>query len=319
MRIAFMGTPEFAVPSLQALHETWEVALVVTNPDRPKGRGRRLQASPVKQYAEQEGLEVFQPRSLKKPEVMERLGRVEPDVIVVAAYGKILPPRILALPRLGCVNVHASLLPKYRGAAPIQWAIIRGEQETGVTIMLMDEGLDTGPILATASEAILPEDTAGSLSERLAKLGARLLVETLPRYASGEIQPRPQPAQGATRAPMLRKEDGWVDFGQPAQAVANRIRGTDPWPGAYCLLAGERLKLFGARPTSGSAAPGTVLGLENRALVVACGQDAVAISELQLPGRRRMSAEALCAGRPMPSGTVLGGRPSDEEPHAEKT
>ncbi len=318
MRIVFMGTPEFAVPSLRALHEAWEVVLVVTNPDRPRGRGRRLQPSPVKEYAREAGLEVFQPKSLRRPEVADRLRSLNPDAIVVAAYGKILPPEILAIPRLGCINVHASLLPKYRGAAPIQWAIIRGEEETGITIMLMDEGLDTGPILAAAREPIRPEDTAASLSERLAELGARLLVETLPRFASGEIQPEPQPVEGASRAPMLRKEDGWVDFGLPARDVANHVRGTDPWPGAYCLLDGDRLKLFGARPVPGSGAPGTVLGMENRALLVACGEGAVAISELQLPGRKRMAAAALCAGRPIPPGTVLVGRAGNGRTHGQE-
>lgn len=306
MRTIFMGTPEFAVPTLRALHRGTDLVLVVSNPDRPSGRGRKLKPTEVKRAAQDLGLPLFQPTSLRRPEVQERLAVLEPDAIVVAAYGKILPPAVLGIPKLGCINVHASLLPAYRGAAPINWAIMNGERETGVTIMLMDEGLDTGPILRKSAIPILDEDTAQTLSDKLADLGANLLVETLQDLAAGAAKPVPQPSEGVSHAPMLSKADGLVDFHRPARRVFDHIRGTDPWPGAFTFLGDRRLKLFDPRLTKGSGRPGEVLGLENDALVVACARDAVALGQLQLPGKKRMTAGDLLKGRPIDPGTVLG-------------
>ncbi len=312
MRTIFMGTPEFAVPTLEALHRATDLLLVVSNPDRPSGRGRKLRPTPVKQAAERLDLPVFQPKSLRPAAVRDRLADLEVDAIVVTAYGKILPPEILAIAKLGCVNVHASLLPAYRGAAPINWAIMNGEKETGITIMLMDEGLDTGPILRQKSLPIMEDDTAQSLSDKLAGMGAGLLVETLDDMARGLVEPVPQPEQGASYAPMLTKAHGLIDFGRPARRVFDHIRGTDPWPGAFTFLDDQRLKLFAPRLTKGRGEPGEVLGLEDEALVVACRDEAVALGRLQLPGKKQMSAAALLQGRPIPPGTILGTTPRDE-------
>jgi methionyl-tRNA formyltransferase len=303
--IVFMGTPDFAVPSLEALVDRHNVEAVVTNPDRRKGRGRRKVAPPVKQVSEEAGLRVLQPDKVNVASFVEEIREMEPDVIVVVAYGHILRERLLTLPPMGCVNVHASLLPAYRGAAPIQWAIMKGERRTGVTIMQMDRGMDTGPILAQRDEPIRPDDTAASLSERLARLGASTLVEALEGLEQGVVQPKPQPPEG-TKAPMLKKSDGRVDWNRPAGEVKDLVRGTDPWPGAFTELEGERLRLFGASLAEGSGSPGEVLGLEGDSLVVACGRGAVSIDELQLPGRKRMSARALTAGRALPPSTILG-------------
>jgi methionyl-tRNA formyltransferase len=307
LRIAFFGSPEFAVPSLAALAEKHEIAAVVTQPDRPAGRGGKLQMPPVKALAQEKGLEVLQPSKLRDGELAKQLAGLAPDVVVVVAYGRILPPDLLAVARLGAWNVHASLLPKLRGAAPIQWAIIRGEASTGVSIMRMEEGLDTGPVAAQAREPIVPSDTAGRLSVRLARLGARLLAETLPEIAHGSVSLREQDASAATLAPPLSKSDGRLDFRQPAAAVSARARGVDPWPGASATLQGEVAKLFGPTVVGGTGTPGEFLGLLAQGLAVACGDGAVAFAEVQLPGRKRMSGKALLAGHPIRPGTVLGG------------
>ncbi len=309
MRTIFMGTPDFAVPTLQSLVASTDVVLVVSNPDRPSGRGRKLRPTPVKQAAQQAGIPVYQPKGLRRAEVADKLVALAPDAIVVAAYGKLLPPKVLEIPRLGCINVHASLLPAYRGAAPINWAIMNGEKQSGVTIMLMEEGLDTGPILAQRTVPITLEDTAQTLSDKLAMLGADLLVETITAFDQGRVTPRPQPTEGASYAPMLTKTQGRISFDKPARKVFDHIRGTDPWPGAFSFLGDERLKLFRPKMTSGTGRPGEVLGLENEALVVACSKDAVAIGQLQLPGKKRMEAAALIKGRPIPPGTILGPGP----------
>ena len=234
MRIVFMGTPEFAVPSLEALLKSDDrVVGIVTQPDRPRGRGQRLSPSPVKVIAQREQLPLLQPTKMKDPAFMAELSGWKPDFIAVAAFGRILPPAILSLPPRGCVNVHGSLLPKYRGAGPIQWAIINGETETGITTMLMDEGMDTGAILLQEKIPIVPEDTAGSLSPRLADLGGRLLVETLAQLKAGTLTPRPQDHAQASLAPLLKKEDGVIDRSLPATMIANRIIGLTPWPGAH--------------------------------------------------------------------------------------
>ncbi len=242
-RTVFMGSPEFAVPSLRLLAEKYPVVGVVTQPDRPAGRGRVLTPPPIKLLAEELNLPVIQPERLRRPEAMQALRDWAPELIVVAAFGQILRPDVLDLPHYGCINVHGSLLPRWRGAAPIHAALLHGDQQTGITIMRMDPGVDTGPMLSQGSLPILADDTSGSLIPRMAELGARLLLETLPGYLSGEIKPQPQDESLATYAPMLKKEDGLLDFSRPAQELANKVRAFNPWPGASMLWQGEPLKI----------------------------------------------------------------------------
>jgi methionyl-tRNA formyltransferase len=306
VRIVFFGSPEFAVPSLAALTESHAIAAVVTQPDRPAGRGGKLHMPAVKVLALQKGLTVLQPTKLRDGVVAKQLAALRPDLFVVVAYGRILPPDLLAVPRLGSWNVHASILPELRGAAPIQWAIIRGETMTGITIMRMEEGLDTGPIAAQATEAILPTDTAGTLSARLAPLGARLLVATLPTIIHGTAPLREQDHASATLAPPLDKADGLLDFRQTALAVSARSRGVDPWPGAATLIEGEAAKVFQPTVVVGSGEPGRFLGLVPEGLAIACGEGAVAFAEVQMPSRKRMPARALLAGRQIQPGSVFG-------------
>jgi methionyl-tRNA formyltransferase len=305
VRVIFFGSPEFAVPALAAVAGDHQVLAVVTQPDRAAGRGKKLAPPPVKELATRLGLPVMQPPTLKTPELVAALAAHRPDVFVVVAYGRILPPALLAVPALGPWNVHASLLPRYRGAAPIQWAIIRGETETGVCIMRMEAGLDTGPVAARAETPIGEEDTAGSLSLRLSELGARLLQQTLPAIAAGAVTLVPQDHERATAAPPLRKEDGRLRFAASAREVAAHARGVDPWPGPTADLDGEPIKLFSPRVVDGQGEPGAVLGPAPEGLMVACGTGAVAFAELQLPGRRRLGAAAVLAGRPIPPGTRL--------------
>ena len=306
LRVVFMGSPEFAVPCLDALLATEEVVAVVTQPDKPAGRGLGVQPPPVKARAVAAGVPVLQPPSVRKPPFLDELRALSPDVCIVVAYGKILPPEVLAAPKHGCLNVHASLLPKYRGAAPIQWAIIRGERETGVTLMQMDVGMDTGDMLGKRTLAIDEWVTAGQLHTRLAPLGAELLVEGLASLKGGTLAPQKQNDAEATMAPMLTKETGRVDFAAGAGVVRDLVRGCDPWPTAYTLLGGEPLKLFRPKIVSGRGTPGVVLGADRDGLLVGCGDDAIAFAELQLPGKKRMAASALLAGRPLPVGTKLG-------------
>ena len=306
MRIVFFGSPDFAVPALAALAERHEVVAVVTQPDRPAGRGAKLQPPAVRVLATGLGLPVLQPAKLRDGVLAKDLASLSPDLFVVVAYGRILPPDLLAVPKLGPWNVHASLLPKFRGAAPIQWAVIRGECETGVAIMRMEEGLDTGPVVAVARERIRVEDTAGSLASRLALLGACLLVETLPRIADGKVALQEQDHAAATLAPPLTKANGQLDFRQPAHVVSAQARGVDPWPGATVLLHGEQAKVFLPTTMDGQGQPGEVLGLRSQGLAIACGTGVIAFSEIQLPGRKRMPAKALLAGNPIPQGTLLG-------------
>lgn len=305
MRIVFFGSPEFAVPSLAAVASAHHVVAVVTQPDRPAGRGAKLQPPAIKVLAAELGLPVLQPLKLRDGVVASELGQLAPDLFVVVAYGRILPPDLLVVPRLGPWNVHASLLPKYRGAAPIQWAIVRGEHETGVSIMRMEAGLDTGPVAAQVREPIGPYDTAGMLAPRLASLGAKLLLATLPSISDGSVVLREQDHAAATLAPPLEKADGRLDFAQPAAAVSAHARGMDPWPGASVMLDGESVKVFAPRIVAGSAEPGRVLGVTPEGLVVACRDRAVAFGELQFPGRKRMPAKALVAGHPIPPGARL--------------
>ncbi len=313
-----MGSPDFAVPCLQALLQATEVVAVVSQPDKPAGRGQKLGAPAVKLAALEQGIPVLQPASVRpaKSDFSHQLRALAPDLVVVVAYGKILPPEVLAVPRLGCWNVHASILPRYRGAAPIQWAILRGEQTTGVTLMQMDAGMDTGPVFMSADLPIDPADTAGTLHKKLSRLGATLLAEGLTLRQKGTLPaPRPQEPDAATRAPMLDKEHGRADFTRSAVAVSCQLRGLCPWPGAFTTLGvpgptGPEevvLKLFQPRVSSGTGRPGQVLGVDREGLHVACGSGAVAIAELQLPARKRMPATALLAGFPIPPGTLLGG------------
>ncbi len=304
-----MGTPEFALPSLSALHQSGHAVLsVVTQPDRPKGRGEHLAPPLAKLMAERFDLPVLQPTKMKDPAFIESLRALKPEMMVVVAFGRILPPEILDLPPRGCVNLHASLLPKYRGAAPIQWAIINGEQETGVTTIRMDPGMDTGDILLHERVSILPEDTAGSLSVRMAERGADLLLRTLKGIESGEIVPAPQNSSEATMAPLLEKEAGEMDWAQPAVAIVNRIRGLSPWPGAYTFYRDERWRIWkGALiDKTSEEMPGTILHGGRESLPVATGRGLLQILEIQPENGRRMGIREFLAGHSVEAGVVLG-------------
>ncbi|GAB4504571.1 MAG: methionyl-tRNA formyltransferase [Anaerolineales bacterium] len=295
-KIVFMGSPDFAVPSLAALAARYPVVGVVTQPDRPAGRGGTLKLPAVKEAALRLGLPVIQPEKLRQPEAMEQLRAWAPDLIVVAAFGQILKPEVLNLPPFGCINVHASLLPRWRGAAPINAAILHGDEETGVTIMKMDEGLDTGPILSQRALRIAPDETAASLFDKLSTLGADLLLETLPRYLSGELVPRPQPEEGATYAPMLKKEDGLLDFSQPAAALERRVRAMNPWPGAYFEWRGALLRALRARVSDEkSPGAGRRLTVEGRP-ALGCGEGILVLEEVQPAGKKPMPGKAFLAG-----------------------
>ena len=295
-KIVFMGSPDFSIPAMRALAEVYPIVGVVTQPDRPAGRGRVLTPPPVKRLALELGLPLIQPERLRQPEAMAQLQAWAPDVIVVAAFGQILRPAVLELPRFGCVNVHASLLPRWRGAAPIQAALLHGDAETGITIMRMDAGVDTGPTLSQRALPIQPDDNAGSLSERLAALGGELLLETLPAYLSGELAPQPQEDAGATYAPMLNKADGQLDFSQPAEALARRVRAFNPWPGAFTIWQGQMLKIQRAHavPTP-CAVPGQTVIYQG--LPAFCTSDGLlALDELQPAGKKPQPGKAFLQG-----------------------
>jgi methionyl-tRNA formyltransferase len=310
MRAVFFGSPAFAVPCLRAVAAETELCAVVSQPDRPAGRGQAPAAPAVKREAEALGLPVLQFEKVRTPETHAALAALDADLFVVVAYGRILPQALLDLPRKGPFNVHASLLPKLRGAAPIQWAIINGEQETGVSIMRMEAGLDTGPVAVTRALPIADDDTTGTLSLKLAELGARLLIDTLPAIADGTITLRRQDDGAATLAPLLTKGDGVLKFDRPARLVSAQARGVDPWPGATTTLGGETLKLFAPRVLDAAARieeAGTIRDVTSDGLVVACGDAAehlIAFGEIQFPGKRRMPA-ALARDRLRP-GTRLG-------------
>lgn len=305
-----MGTPEFAVPSLRALVEAgYEVAGVFTQPDRPAGRGKKLSACPVKQYAQENGLKVFQFERLRRPEGVGTLRALEPDMVVTAAFGQILSQALLDIPRLGTVNVHASLLPGHRGAAPVNWCIIAGESVSGVTTMLTDAGLDTGDILLKRSTPVGEEETAGELTGRLAQLGAQLLIETIRGIEAGSITPVKQDEARASYEPMLKKETGRINFELPAREIVNLVRGVNPWPGAWTGFMGGQLKIWRARAVEAprSGLPGEVLLANAKSgLVVACGQGALEVIEMQAPNARRMTARAYLAGKQIDEGTRLG-------------
>lgn len=304
MRIVFMGTPDFAVPCLQRLLEDGhEVPAVFTQPDKPVGRHAVLTPPPVKQLALSHGIPVYQPTKMRDGTVAALLRELAPDCLVVVAYGRILPQEILDVPPRGCVNIHGSLLPRYRGAAPIQWSVIRGETVTGVTSMFMDAGMDTGDIIDTLTTPIGENETAGELFERLAPLGARLLSTTLAAIADGTVTRRPQNGAEATMAPMLEKAMGRLDLTRPAQELHNQVRGMNPWPGAFCTAGGKTLKIHETRVAAGSGAPGTLLCADP--VTVACGEGALQLVTVQPEGKPRMAAEAWLRGARLPQGARL--------------
>ena len=307
-RILFMGTPAYAVPTLRAIHQSpHQLDLVITQPDRPRGRGRQIVPPPVKQTAMELGYEVIQPTKIKPPEFADYLKQKNPDLLVVVAYGRILPKSVLDVPAIGAVNVHASLLPKYRGAAPIQWAVINGEKETGITTIWMDEGMDTGDILLTATEPIRPDDTTASLHDRLAELGAKVLLQTLDKLADGTLEPFVQQHDRATLAPMLKKSDGRIEWDETADKIVSFVRGVFPWPGAFTYLGNQRLKVFKAEAVSHptDAAPGTVVEGYPDELRVAARSGIVSIQEIQGESGKRLPTAAFLRGHPIPAGSVL--------------
>jgi len=330
-RIVFMGTPDFAVPCLEALlDDGYRVVAVVTQPDRPKGRKRVLTPPPVKEAALRHGLRILQPERLRDEGAVREIRELRPDLIVTAAYGQILPKEVLDMPRFGCINVHASLLPKYRGGAPIHRAIMEGERVTGVTIMYMAEGLDTGDMISRVEVPIREDDHAGSLHDRLSRAGARLLIETLPRILDGTAEAVPQDEAEATYAPNLRREDEWIDWNRPSVQVYNQIRGLHPWPVAYTLLDGEVLKVWWAVPAppgdpaspprggglpareagthaAADAEPGTVLTVSEEGIEVRTADGSVWLTDIQPAGRRRMTVREFLRGARIGAGTRLGG------------
>jgi len=307
-RIVFMGTPEFALPTLERLATHYPLVGVVTQPDRPAGRGRRLVASPVKEFALAEGIPVFQPERLRRLEAVEHMRAWAPDLIVVAAYGQILRPSILEIPRLGALNVHASLLPRWRGAAPVQAALLAGDTLTGVTIMKLDEGMDTGPIVAKREVPIMPEETAGELEARLAEIGAQLLLEVLPDYFAGLVQPRPQPQEGVTMAPRIPTEAAGIDWTCSAATLERHVRAFAPTPGAFTMWNGARLKVLQGEAVAYDGAdtmpPGTVFSGDKFPAVVT-GEGAFVLLQVQMAGKRPMSGDAFVRGRKDFLGAVL--------------
>ena len=304
-RVVFMGTPAFAVPSLAALARAEEVTLAVTNPDRPAGRGQAVRPPPVKVEALRLGIPVFQPEKARHPESVARIAAERPDLIVVVAYGQILPQSILDIPKHGCINVHASILPRYRGAAPINWAIVRGETVTGVTIMKMDAGMDTGPMLHVREVPIGEDDTAETMFPKLSALGAEALAEALGKLRGGTLSETPQDGALATYAPMLKKEHGRVDWGKPAAEVRNLVRGMAPWPSAYAEHEGKMLKILSASVREGSGKPGEILAADRDGIVVACGAGAVLLGRVQPEGGRAMTSREYAQGRRVRKGDRL--------------
>ncbi len=315
MKLVFMGTPDFAVGTLQEIVKAGhEVAGVVTQPDRPKGRGKTLQPTPVKAAAQELGLTVYQPKSIKAPEFVETLRQLQPEAIVVVAFGQLISKEILEIPPHGCLNVHASLLPKYRGAAPVQWAVLCGEKESGVTVMRMDEGLDTGDMLAKESVPLEPDETGGSLFEKLSALGARLLAETLGELEKGNLTAESQPADSPTPyAAMIQKSMGCIDWQKDAKEIERLTRGLDPWPGTFTHFKGKTLKIFKVRVCSQNAwesckeaVPGQVVDANAEGIYVKCRQDCLRIEELQLEGKKRMQAADFLRGCRIEAGDILG-------------
>ncbi len=307
-----MGTPDFAVPALKALAQSGhDVAAVVAQPDRPKGRGRALQAPPVKLCAQSLGVPVLQPEKAGAPDFIQTLRDLKPDVVVVVAFGQILKKDLLDLPRLACVNLHSSLLPKYRGAAPINWAVINGEKKTGVSTMKMDEGLDTGDVLLTRVVPIHDSDDSQSLHDALAREGAELMLETLDRLEAGDLVPQPQDHERATYAPKLKKEDGLVQWDRPAETIRNLARGLEPWPGAYTFYKNKRLRLYRVEVAPGEAgdAPGTVVRVSDYGVEIGTAKDRIIATELQPEGKKRMTVKSFLQGRRILCGESLTSGP----------
>ncbi len=309
MRIVFFGTPDFAVLPLKKLLDSGhEVAAVVTQPDRQSGRGRRVKPCPVKVEALNAGLKVVQPLKVRGPDFVDELKSLAPSIIIVVAYGQILPPGIIDMPEFGCVNIHASLLPKYRGAAPVNWAIINGEEKTGVTIMLMDEGMDTGPVLLQDEVKIAPDDTTGSLLEKLSKIGADILLPVIEGLEKGSIKPEAQP-DGASYAPIMKKTDGLINWSKQAGELSSFINGMNPWPGAYSFIEKERVKILQAVPDDSSEGPvckdegGVIARADKGGLFVCTGKGSLSILEIQPPGKPAMPVKAFLQGRKLKEGT----------------
>lgn len=308
MNIVFMGTPEFAVPTLEKLTEFHHVAAAVTQPDKQKGRGKKFSFPPVKETALKYGIPVLQPVKARDEEFIETLEKLAPDVIVVVAYGQILPESILNIPKYGCINVHGSLLPKYRGAGPIQWAVLNGEKETGITTMYMEKGLDTGDMIDKAVLTMDKKETSGTLHDKLMVLGAELLLETLKKLEDKTAVRVKQNDDESSYAPMLSKEMGKIDFSKTAEEIERWIRGLNPWPSAYTELEGKTLKIWDADTIcyDGQEKPGTVIDVTKKQIMVACGQGALALNEIQLSGKKRMTVQAFLAGAKINTGTLLG-------------
>jgi methionyl-tRNA formyltransferase len=311
MRLVFAGTPEFAKVALAALLDAGhEIALALTQPDRPSGRGMRTVASPVKQLATARGIATFQPRTLKEPSALARLASARPEALVIAAYGLILPPPVLALPRYGAINIHASLLPRWRGAAPVQRALLAGDEESGITIMQMDEGVDTGPILAQRALPIGPDEDAASLHARLAALGAEMIVAHLENTGAGHVMAHAQPAQGVTHARKIEKAETSIDWSRTAIEIERAVRAFRPAPGARATLRGETIKIWRAAPRRGQGEPGAVLSTSGDGVLIACSEGALAVHELQRSGGKRLDAAAFLRGFPISPGERFS-RPAD--------
>ncbi len=307
MKVVFMGTPDFAVPTLKALIEKHEVLAVISQPDKPKGRGKKLQPTPVKIAAEEAGITVYQPEKIKDPEFMEILKNIEADVFVVVAYGQILPQAVLDMPKYGCINVHGSLLPKYRGAAPIQWSIIDGEEVTGVTIMYMEKGLDTGDMLLKREIPIDPEDTYGSLHDKMAPIGAKALIETLDMLEKGEVKPEKQDDEKSSYVSVINKSLGLIDWSKSAKEIVDLARGLDPVPGAYSFLNGEQIKIWSACVLDGykGRAGEVVFTDKKKGFAVAAGDKAVLVREMQAKGGKRMASADYMRGHEIKAGDVF--------------
>ena len=314
-RIIFMGTPDFACPTLQGLIERGEnIVAVVTQPDRPRGRGQKLMPPPVKELAEKNGIPVYQPLKVRNPEFVEIIRELKPDVIVVVAFGQILPKALLDIPPHGCINVHASLLPRYRGAAPLNWCIVNGESETGVTTMLMDVGLDTGDMLLTEKTPLDENEDIVSLHDRMATMGAGLLAETLDRIAAGDLVPQAQNNADSCYAPMLKKDDGIINWHADAGIIHNQVRGLAAWPGACTTINGLVLKIYRTGIGNGCGEPGMVLQATKGAFEVACQSGSLFLQELQLAGKKRLDSASFLAGYPVSEGTLLGaGQPVEPQ------
>jgi len=306
-KIIFFGTPEFAIPPLEGIYEKEDLVAVVTQTDKPKGRGLKPSPSPVKTWALSKGIKVLEPLKLKDPQFISTIRELNPDLIVVCAYGKIFPKELLEIPKFGCWNIHASLLPKYRGASPINWAIFEGERETGITIMLMDEGLDTGPILLQKKIEVSEEDDAISLSKKLSLLGKEAILETIELHKKGKLKPYPQPENDISYAPILKKEDGFFTFEEPAQKIERKVKAFLPWPTAFTYYKNKILKIFSAKAITfeHNEKPGTILEINKDGILVATSKDAILFKEVQLEGKKKISAYEFACGQRLKKGALL--------------